>query len=155
MKIGNCNKMPMWARFLAILLGIPLFAALLRVGLERKFDRLTALALLTIVLLILWFVLRRMFASHPDSVPTSREDKKREFSKFQGVVFAVFAVFMLVGTAIGFYAAFAADSGPVWSRIACGGIGFIGLLLAFIFIIGSVQGFMRLTTRWSQRPPRR
>ena len=147
--------MPMWARFFAILLGIPLVAALLRVGLERKFDRLTALALATVVLLILWFVLRRMFASHPDSVSKSREDKGREFSKFQGVVFAVFAVLMLAGTGIGFYAAFATDSGPVWSRIACGGIGLIGLLLAFIFIVGSVQGFMRLTPRSSQRPPRR
>jgi cytochrome c biogenesis protein CcdA len=96
-----------------------------------------------------------MLASHPGSVLTSRDEKKREFYKLQGVVFAVFAVFMLAGTGIGFYGAFDTDSGPAWSRIACVGIGLIGLLLAFIFIIGSVQGFMRLTTRWSQRPPRR
>jgi hypothetical protein len=151
MKTGNSNKIPMWARFLAILLGVPLVAALLRVGLERKFDRLAALALATVALLILWFVLRRMLASHPDSVSMSKEDKNRESYKFQSIVFAFFEVVRLVGAGIGFYAAFATDSGPVWSRIACGGIGLIGLLLAFIFIIGSVQGFMRLTSRRSQR----
>lgn len=147
MRTASPNKIPMWARFLAILLGIPLVVALMRFGLERKFERLTALVLATVSLLILWFVFRGVFASRRGPVSTSEGDKNREFSKFQGVMFAFFAVTMLLGAGIGFYGAFTSDSSPVWLRTACGMIGLIGLLLAFIFTVGSVQGFRRLTSQ--------
>lgn len=154
MRLGSFNQMPMWAKFFAILLGIPLVAALLRIGFERKFGRLTALVLSALALLILWLIFRRIIASHPGSLPMSRQDKQREFNKFQGVVFAVFAAVILVGAGIGIYGFLSPASGPVWSRIACGIIGLIGLLLGFIFTVGSVQGFVRLTQHRRERPPR-
>jgi hypothetical protein len=137
MRIRSGN-IPMWARFVAVIFGVPLMAALLRVGFERKFDRVTALASASVVMLAFWFFLRGKL------VPWARmgtEEKRQEFTRFQGVALGLFAAAMLTGAGVAIYAA--VTPGAVWSRVACGIIGLIGLLLALIFAAGSVQGLKR------------
>ena len=91
----------MWARFFAALFGIPLAAALLRIGFEREFPRLTALILTSFALIALYLFLRWRFKSHPVPLP-SKEEKKREQRQFE-FGFALFlALIFLVGSVIFF-----------------------------------------------------
>ncbi|HEV2327862.1 MAG TPA: hypothetical protein VGY56_03630 [Verrucomicrobiae bacterium] len=56
---------------------------------------------------------------------------------------------MFAGAGIALYAA--CTPGAIVARVACGGIGVAGLLMAFIFSIASLRTFMRLSPPWSQR----
>jgi hypothetical protein len=102
MKIGSWNKMPMGARFLAVLLGIPLVAALLRVGFEHGFHGLTAKVLALVSLGVLGLLLQLTFTSFPAQAPMSKEEKRREWRNvdlgiaiFCAVIFAVGAVMFI------------------------------------------------------------
>ncbi len=98
MKTGSSKKMPMWARFFAVLLGIPLAAALLRTGFEREFPRWTALILTLVALVALYLFLHWQFTSHSAPLPTSTEEKKRERSRFDFGLALFFALVFLVGS---------------------------------------------------------
>ena len=98
MKIGSSNKMPMWARFFAVLLGIPLAAALLRTGFEREFPKLTALILAAVALVALYLFLHWQFTSHSAPPPASTEGKTRERRSFDFGLALFLALIFLVGS---------------------------------------------------------
>jgi len=152
MKIGSWNKMPMWARFLAILLGIPLLAALLRVGFEHWSPGVPAKIFTSIALMAVYLFLRCKPTIQRDSVPMTKEEKKREFNKLQGVIFEFLAVIMLAGAVMGFYGAIV-PGGPWPVRIGCGIIGVAGLILGLVFFTLSRRGFVRLKQPANQQPP--
>lgn len=91
------NKMPTWAGFLAVLLGVPLAAALLRVGFEQEFHKLTATALALVALVVLWLLLNWYFTSHPVRVEMTREEKRRDRRKFDFCLALFLAGIFLVG----------------------------------------------------------
>jgi Na+/H+ antiporter NhaD/arsenite permease-like protein len=77
--------------------GIPLIAALLRVGFEHEFHRLTALILTLVALAVLYLFLYWTFASRSIPAPISAEEKKREGRGFNFAVALFLAVICLVG----------------------------------------------------------
>jgi len=89
--------MPIGARFLTVLLGIPLVAALLRVGFEHGFHGLTAKVLALVSLGALGLFLHWTFTSCPAPAPMSKEEKKREWRKVDLGIALFLAVMFLVG----------------------------------------------------------
>jgi amino acid transporter len=149
MKIEIWNKMPMWARFLAILFGIPTIAALLRITFEHWFSGLTGkiLALLVLMIASALLLLHRR-RKHPHvSIPMSSEEKQhenREVTKLMGLIFAIMALIFLAGTIIGFYGASTPGSFSL-VRAAMGIIGLMALVLAFVCFEQSKYEFLQLT----------
>jgi len=98
MKIGSRNNLPIWMRFFALLLGIPLAAALLHAGFAREFHRPTALVMTAVALLVLYGLLNWRFKSRSIPVPMNREERKGERRKFDfGVALFLAAIFLVGG----------------------------------------------------------
>jgi hypothetical protein len=155
MKIGSWNKMPVWVRFLAVLLGIPLVAGLLRGGFEHWFHGLTAKVLALVSLGVLWLFLHWTFKSCPAPAPMSKEETKREERKVDFVVALLYAVIFLAGGVIFLVIAVLPPTDlPSLSRwvirVASLFFGLLGLVLSLSFIFQCrflVTGKKSLTMR--------
>ena len=161
MKTGNWNKMPMWARFFAVLLGIPLAAALLRAGFEHEFHKLTALILASVASIVLYLFLHWRFTSCSVPAAMSAEEKKRERRQVTFCINVLFAAGFLVGGVLFLaVAVFPPEDLPSLSRwvVRFATLSLGGLFLMFgVFFIAQcrmlVTGKRSLTIRFGWRNP--
>ena len=100
MKNGGWDRIPLWARFLALLVSIPLAAALLRAGFGHEFNKLTALVLTAVALIVFYLILHWRFASRSVPQSVSAPDKRRDMRKFNFVIAVFLAVIFLAGGVI-------------------------------------------------------
>jgi len=140
MRTGKWNKMPQWALLFAILLGIPSMAALLRVGFEHGFHKLTGMMLTAVFLLIIGSFLHWKFASNSFRVPLDKEEKKRELRQLDFAITFFLALIFLTGGGLFIFCGF--QSFAEWPlisewllQIAAFIIGGISLLLGLIFTL--------------------
>jgi hypothetical protein len=150
--MSGWSKMPLWARWVAILFGFPFICAVLDVVFVHWLGRLAGEVLLLVVLIvasIFQFGLRKRKPRHipPPQSKKEKQREKREVGKLTGVIFGIGALVCFAGAVIGFYGIVAptpASYSSSWwwlVRVAMGGIGIVGLLMGFICFKMSISGF--------------
>ena len=159
MKPSGWNRLPLWARYFGILLGVPFVIAFVRVALERRFDRFTSdivVIILLIIASILLFWKRKGRRNQPHADPMTREDRQheqREELQLAFLMFIIFTIVLLTGTFFGFCIMFSAlPAGYTEAlyfivRFFGAVIGLVALLMTFVCYEQAKAEFLLLQGR--------